>query len=191
MGISDQYARAVNSKNLKSEERTTQSDADVLGAMGLADRTLSTGWKTTAPGEGYPVRPSKLAVPLERLFKGDNGAAHEIVRILSDMVFVKSWDLQVRISRLAAADMACACLAWHRNGTCKPCGGHGLTLIPGVPSLSGHQCPVCRGTGKILLEKQFRPEHHDLVRWLVDEMTREVGRAGNAAMRSLAPTLEM
>jgi hypothetical protein len=189
--IIDRYAGAVHSRNLKSDARTAQSDSDVVAAMGLADRTLSTGWQTTGPDEGYPVKPSKLAVPLERLFAGDHGVAHEIVRILVAMVFDKSWDMQVKITRMAASNMACACLAWHRSGSCKSCGGHGYDLIPGVPSLSSHECRVCHGTGKILLERQFKPAHQELVRWLVAEMTREAGRAGPAAMRSLVPTLEL
>lgn len=39
----------------------------------------------------------------------------------------------------------------HLDPTCKPCSGHGKTLIPGTPSLSAHDCQHCRGTGKTKL----------------------------------------
>jgi len=39
-------------------------------------------------------------------------------------------------------------LAWWLDQTCKHCDGHGRTKIPGAPTLSAHQCPVCRGSGK-------------------------------------------
>ena len=187
MKIQDRYSTAVHSSSLKSRADTSMSDTDVLGAMGIADRDLERGFTS----DGTAVRPAPLAVSLERLFAGDNTAAHGIVRTLAAMAFDYSYRVKVKLSRVVAHDMACACLAWHRNGTCRPCGGHGLTLIPGSKTHSGHECQACRGTGKVLFDRQFRQEHQIVARWLIAEMERESGRAGPQAMRLLAPTLDL
>jgi hypothetical protein len=179
MALQERYATAVHARNLAVDSRTTMSNTDVLAGMALASLD-------------YP-----LGVALERLFAGDNRAAKEIVRILAEMVFAKSKRLRVKIGRTVAHDLACACLAWHRNGRCPDCGGHGKTLIPGTGKdgvggfLSEHDCQTCRGTGSILFENQFRQEHQELARWLVVEMTREAGRAGPAAMAKIAPKLDL
>jgi len=143
----------------------------MLGAMGLADKALISGRHS----DGTPCRPAPLAVALERLFTGDNSAAYAIVHLLADQ----------------ALRMAQACLAWHRNGACRPCGRLGQTLIPGTRTLSGHDCQVCRGTGKVLFEKQFHQAHQELARWLLSEMTRDAGRVGPVAMKKLAENFNL
>lgn len=195
--IRERYSSAVHSGSLTVDEKTTYSDSDVLGAHGLADKHLTAGFVTTGPdGQGYPVKPAPLAVGLERLFAGDNSATHAIVRALAEMVFEQSWVEKVKLSRVQADDMARACLAWHRGGTCKACGGHGKTLIPGTKTHSDHDCQACydrrlgAATGKIPFERNFRQEWQPLARWLVVEMERESGRAGQAAMRAIAPKLD-
>lgn len=189
--ITDRYASAVHSSNLKvsrESDKVTEStvdDTDTLGAYGLADRDLTRGHDS----QGNPIRPAPLAVPLERLFAGDSNAAHDIVRTLADMLYTHSFDVRVKISRVQCVDIAKACLAWHRDGVCRDCGGHGYSLIPGVPSLSGHECPGCRGIGKILLAKAFPMKTLALAQWLISEIERESGRAGPRAMRLLSDTI--
>lgn len=179
MTIQDRYASAVNSRNLRPigikgvHEGSTTSDTDMLGAMGLASR-------------GHP-----LGAALERLFAGDHKSAHEIVRILAQMAFKQSWDYEIRASRAQCHDLACAVLAWHRNGTCRVCNGHGYELIPGAPMLSERECKACRGTGKVALEAAFKVELRPLVSWLSSEMMRESGRVGPAAMRGLGRAMEL
>ena len=191
--ITDRYATAVHSSNLKVTKEAHKADArssddvEILGAMGLADRDLTRGYMT----DGTPVKPAPLAVSLERLFVGDNTAAHAIVRTLAQMAFGYSRRIRVKLQRPTAHDMACACLAWHRNGTCRACGGHGQTLIPGSKTHSGHECQVCRGTGKVLFDTQFRHEHRPIARWLVDEMEKEMSRAAPQAMRLLADSMNL
>lgn len=181
MKILDRYSGAVNSSNLAVDAKTTFSDSDVLGAMGIADRRLT-----------YDERhPHSLAVKLARLFMGDNKAAREIVAVLAEMAFKKRSAMKVKLKRVQAKDMAKAALAWHRDGTCKPCGGHGKTLIPGTKTLSDHECQPCLGSGKMPFERQFKVEHRELARWLVVEMETEMGVAGPAAMMALAPKLEL
>jgi hypothetical protein len=190
--VIDRYASAVHARSLVVDERTTYSDSDVLGAMGLAAKHLAAGWVTTGPEEGYPIREAPLAVPLQRLLAGDNRAAHEIVGILAGMVWGKAERERVKpkLTRVMAHDMACGCLAWHRHGTCTSCRGHGYDLIPGAPMLSERECKPCHGTGKIPFEDQFKDEHVDLARWLLAEMERALGRAGPAAMATIAPRLD-
>jgi hypothetical protein len=192
--ISDQYARAVHSSNLKvsrEADKTGQTmveDTDTLSAMGWADRDLTRGHTT----RGDPVRPAPLAVSLERLLAGDTNSAHDIVRTLAEMVWRHGRDVRIKVGRAQAVDIARSCLAWFRNGTCKACGGHGYDLIPGVPSLSSHECPTCAGTGKIRLADAFpRPDNLELARWLTDEIERETGRAAPRAMALLAEKMEL
>jgi hypothetical protein len=39
-------------------------------------------------------------------------------------------------------------LHWWLHQACTACDGHGKTKIPGTPTLSAHQCPVCYGSCK-------------------------------------------
>lgn len=190
MSITDRYATAIRSSCLTVDARTVYSDTDVLGAMGLAHRDLSEG-RTWSRGQQVSIPKAELAVPLERLFMGDNGAAQEIVEILVEWLRGKAPAMKLKLTTVQCADMARACLAWHRDSTCKPCGGHGQGLIKGSTTIGGAICKHCKGAGQIPFEKQFRHEHRDLARWLVGEMEREQGRAGPAAMRKIAASMEL
>ncbi len=172
MKIQERYATAIRSSCLDVDERTTYSDTDVLGSYGLAAK----------------VHP--LAVALERLFSGDNGAATEIVETLADLAWRRAIKTGIKLRRVESVDMARACLAWHRDGTCKDCGGHGQMVIKGSTTIGGAICKACRGTGRIPFERQFKHEWRALAAWLVAEMECEQGRAGPAAMRKLAPKLD-
>jgi hypothetical protein len=183
--LAERYATAVNSKKLTVEERTRQSDSDVLGAYGLADKALQ---------ERRGPRPaSPLAVPLERLLMGgDDRVALDICRMLAGMVWRQARAYRnLRVTYRQAEDMAKSCVAWFRHGTCKACGGHGFSLIPGTVSLSANECEPCEGTGKRPLETEFPKSHSELVRWTVSEMERALGVAGPEAMEKLAPRLEL
>lgn len=173
MLIQDRYASAIRSSNLQTDERTTYSDTDVLGAFGLA-------------GKEHP-----LSVALQRLFLGDNGAAAEVVAILADLLRGKAPMLRVKVTEAQATDMARACLAWHRDGTCKTCGGHGVMLIRGTRTLGDQACRPCNGTGKRPFEKEFHESFRELAAWLISEMERHQARAGGVAMAEHARYLEM
>lgn len=173
MKILDRYAGAVRSSNLGSQPDTTYSDSDVLGAAGLAAKRVP------------------LGIALMRLFSGDNHSSSEIVRILSAKAVGKAYRIGKEIGGLEADDVARAVLAWHRNGTCKPCGGHGQKLIPGTTTIGDDKCPACRGAGRVLFDRQFSPDRLDLARWLVAEMEREMAIASPEAMRMLAPRVDL
>jgi hypothetical protein len=173
MKILDRYAAAVHSGNLSSEPDTTYSDTDVLAAFGLASRK------------------SPLACALTRLFMGDNWASVGLVILLSDMAWHKAQALHIPLKRPHAEDMARAVLAWHRDGTCKPCGGHGTTIIEGTLTLGDHACQHCRGSGRRLFDREFSGRRLEVAQWLLAEVEREQGKAGPEAMARLAPRLEL
>jgi hypothetical protein len=172
MKIIERYASAVRSANLKSDPRTTMSDTDVLGAMGLA------------------AKHEPLAAALQRLFCGDNTAAVQIVELLSDDAWKQARAMRVKLNRVQAVDMAKACLAWHRDGTCKPCGGHGVMLIPGTKTLGTQKCKPCLGEGKIPFERQFPAAQRELARWTIAHMEKCQAEAGPAAMRKLRDLMD-
>lgn len=173
MKFADRYAGAVSSSNLGSKPDTTYSDSDVIGAAGLAAKRVP------------------LGMALLRLFSGDNHSVGKIVDILAEMAWKRRRMGGRKPRRVECEDIARAVLAWHRDGTCKVCGGHGVGLIPGTPTLGGDQCRACKGTGRVLFERQFPVDRLDLARWLAAELEREMADAGPEAMRKLAPRLEI
>lgn len=185
MRIQDRYASAVRSSNLRSKPDTTHSDTDVLGAAGLAAKPVRVVDGIERPG-------SPLGIALMRLFAGDNTAAADIVRIMAASLVGKAWRMsEQRVSQVQAEDIARAVLAWHRDGVCKPCGGHGYKLVEGAPMLSEQTCPACHGTRKVPFDSAFPLDLVLLARWLLAEVEREQAIAGPAAMAALAPRLDL
>jgi len=178
--IEERYSTAVRSSNLKSKPDTTRSDSDVLGAAGLASRKRFDG------RPGVPI-----AMALTRLFSGDNRAAHELVRLLSEMAWGKAFKLGIALKRVQAVDMAKAVLAWHRDGACQKCGGHGFALIKGTKTIGDAACPSCAGSGKLPFDRQFAAAQLEIARWLLAEVQGEQSKAGPAAMAALAPSLDI
>lgn len=183
MKIQERYASAVNASNLKSSPETIYSNCDVLGAYGIADRRLSSG-------EGHFSK-HPLAVPLERMFTGDKSAADEVVRVLSEVIRKKADALRVDMRKMRAPDMARIVLGWFRHPACRVCGGHGFKIIKHTTTLGDSRCLPCNGTGKVLLELAFRVEHRELVAWVISQMEREVAMAGPAALKAIAPSLDL
>lgn len=173
MLIQDRYASAIRSSNLQTDERTTYSDTDVLGAFGLA-------------GKEHP-----LAAALQRLFLGDNRAAHDCTMELAGLAGSRARHLRVDLKPKQAIEMAKACLAWHRHSACRVCGGHGYKLIPGTKTIGGEECKSCRGSGKRPFESEFHAAFRDVAAYLVSEMERAQARVGGAAMAKIAPKLEL
>jgi hypothetical protein len=183
MRISDRYGSAINTSDLRNQvDRPLGNDADILGAYAFAAKMMRQRSKDPDPA---------LAVALERLFMGDNKAAGEITERLCEMAFKKSRKLDIKIKRLEVGDMARACLAWHRDGVCKPCGGHGKVKIPGTPQLGSNDCQVCRGSGKIIFHWQFKVEWRPLANYLLAEMERAQALAGPNAMKKLGGSLDL
>ena len=175
MWIHERYAGAIASKNLKSDARTTYSDADVIAAMGLASRGA-------AP----------LGVALARLLAGDRRAELDVSRILGEGIVSYAFKSRRReIKCIEAANMARAVLGWFRDGTCKTCGGVGFKRIDGTPSLSDTPCPVCRGSGKRSMEAMFDVHDRELARWAAAEIERKHASAGPAAMKLISTSTDV
>lgn len=170
--IIERYSSAVRSSNLLVKEATTYSDSDVLGAAGLAGKR------------------NALAMSLTRLFAGDNHASLDLVRVMSELVWGKAQAKQSKLKRVQADDMARAVLAWHRDGGCKVCGGHGFQLIPGTRTVGENACPKC-DFGKVPFDTQFPDQHVYLARWLLAEVQREQAKAGPAAMSKLSEQMNL
>lgn len=174
MRFDDRYSTAVRASNLRGEPETHASSTDVLGAAALAGKS------------------SALAMALLRLFVGDNTMAREIVDIMAGMLIGKAWHFDALVlARVQAEDIARQVLAWHRDGVCRACGGHGFALIPGTKLLGEHACTECRGTGRVPFDAAFTMETLHLARWLLAEVERETAKAGPAAMACLAPRLDL
>lgn len=173
MNFADRYAPATRASNLGSKPDTTSSPSDVLGAAGLAAKRVP------------------LGIALMRLLSGDNHASADVVRILADKAVGKAYRMGNECGRAEAESLAQAILAWYRHGVCTTCNGHGVQLIPGTTTLGGKECPACRGTGRLRLEKHVGMLRLDLARWLAVEVERELAFAGPEAMRALAPSLTL
>lgn len=172
----DRYASAVTSSNMRSRTDTAMSDADVIGAAGLA------------------AKHKPLAMALARMLSGDQRATHDVTRILATMAQDKADAEKVKMKRHQAADMARAVIAWFRNGICTECGGHGFQVVGGEIGtgrtvLSDAACPACRGTGKKPFDNQFGMEQLLVARWLLAEVEANIAAAGATAMAKLAPRL--
>lgn len=170
MWIQERYAGAISSKNLKSDARTTFSDADVIGAMGLAARITPIG------------------VALARLLAGDGRAAQDVAEVLGANMVERAFLSRPRreLSHAEARQIVIAVLGWFRNNVCNSCGGVAFRRIEGTPALSDVPCPVCRGTGKRSLEGMFDAHDRMLARWAASEIEREQSAAGPIAMRLIA-----
>lgn len=170
MSLTERYSSAVHATSLTSDPATYMSNTDVLGAMGLA-------------GKHYP-----LGVALARLLEG--GGAGDAIDSLAEMIFRRARTERVELTAIGANDIAKAVIAWHRHGTCQPCGGTGYARIVNTP-MTGEQCPHCHGTRKIPLESNFGPALRGLAHWASSEIEYHIARAGDAAMRKLAPRLDL
>jgi hypothetical protein len=163
--IEERYARAV---------ANGASAADVVGAVGFA-------------GKRAP-----LATALLRLFVGDNHAAHDVVRCMAEMVISRAYRADgLVLASVEATDLARSVLAWHRDGRCKPCGGHGFLKLDGAPGLSDQECRHCRGTGRIPFDRQFAMDRLELARWLAAKVEVEQRVAGAEAMRFLSEQIQL
>ena len=185
----DRYSKAIRSKNLRSKAEA-ECDADVIGAAGFGGLK---GFRE----DGTQRTGSPLAMALLRLMLGDARSAKDIVRILAEGVTTKAWRLYgLALVSVEANDMAAAVLAWHRDGVCHTCGGHGYQVAGGYELGEGRAvigdvpCERCHGTGKLPFDAQFAMDRLELARWLRAEVEKEQAIAGAEAMKALAPRLD-
>ena len=170
MKIVERYASAVRSSNLRSKEATTYSDPDVVGAFGLAAKT------------------EPLGAALHRLFTGDNRAAQAVIDALADKLTSR---FAGSLTESEARSVAAHTLNWNRDKVCPFCKGRGSDLIQGSPTLSDRECKHCRGTGQKLFEKQFHRDKLKFADWAQMQIDIALPAAGQAAMKSLAASIDL
>ena len=188
--ITDRYAGAINSKNLRPREGTDLADVDVLGGMGIAGKarvTLPDG--RTGPG-------SPLGAALLRLFLGDGRGADAVVQILARMARDKADTLGTKVKEAQRIDIARAVLSWHRDGRCPTCTGHGFEVLAsgagGRATLTDRACRACAGTGRVPFDPQFRAGPERIIaQWLAVQVQTEQQRAGGLAMAAIRPSLSL
>ena len=189
MGIVDRYTTAASTSNLRSKPDTVYSDSDVLGAVGLAGKE----WRTRPDGSKYRGNP--LGMAMMRLFTCADDSApatkRQIVKMTARMVQSKSESEGDKLRWPECEAMAIVVLTWVTDGTCRPCGGHGRTLIEGTRTIGDHACPSCRGSGRVQFGSKLPLERLLLAQWLLNKIEREMAIAGAAAMAALAPRLEL
>ena len=128
MKISERYATARNTSNLKSEPRTTLSAADVLGAAGMAAQEHSD------------------ALLLWSVMYG--GKTAQKMQLLSG--------LEARLSRHMTNQriegdprrIAMEVMAHYLYAQCPECGGAGYQVVEGTITRSDDPCGACGGSGK-------------------------------------------
>jgi hypothetical protein len=170
--VLNRYSSAINSSNLKSRAETTWSDTDVLAAMGLAARS-------------HP-----LGAALSRMFV--DGKPERVVAMLATMARDRSYKVRERLTEHQAREMAQKVLAWYRHGICVECGGTGKEIVyEPKPHLSETDCQPCSGSGRRPFEPSFTHDHRDIAIWLRGEIERHQGYASVAAMRLIAPMLDL
>jgi hypothetical protein len=168
--IIERYASAVRSSNLRSKEATTYSDPDVIGAFGLAAKT------------------EPLGAALHRLFTGDNRAAQAVIEALSGKLMAH---FPTSLTESESLSVAGGVLKWNQSNVCPHCKGRGSELIQGSPTLSDRECKHCRGTGKKLFEKQFHRDKIKYADWAQLQIDIALPAAGQAAMKSIAASLDL
>jgi len=168
--ITERYFSAVRSSNLRSIERTTKSDSDVVGAVGLA------------------AKREPLGAALMRLFTGDNNAAQAVIEALTQKLLTH---FPASLRESEARTVATGVLSWNRANVCPVCHGSGYEVIPGTPSLSDKECKACRGTGKTLFQKQFHRSKLEYADWAQVQIEIAQSRAGQEAMKAIAPSLDL
>lgn len=191
--IRDAYARALQSKNLRSDARTDRSDSDIIGAVAFAGKAVRT---EVVDGKVIKRKGSKLAMQLLRLFVGGDREAKDVTHTLARMAVGKAYRLGAPIGEAGADLLAGLVVQWHRDSTCKTCGGHGFKTAVGKLGdsrvvMGDTPCDDCHGSGKRDFDGMFPWEHLNLARWLRAEVEKEQAIAGAEAMKALGPRLDL
>lgn len=186
----DGYSRAVRAKNLRSggDDSGRVQHSDTLMAAAWAAKPVRAAEHPTKAREGNP-----LGVALMRFFIGGDKEGKAVLVLLRKMVKSKCDEWQEPIDWASADLIAALVLDWHRNSTCRECGGHGFQTAVG--QLGGDSrvvmgdtpCPACHGTAKRPFDPLFPPERLRCALWLRERMEAKQAAAGVEAMRAIAP----
>jgi hypothetical protein len=109
---------------------------------------------------GVVARRAPLAMALTRFFVGGDQEAKSVSAILRRMAVGKAWRMGDPIGEAAADLIAGMVLQWHRDSSCRLCGGHGYKTMlgelgEGRTVIGDSPCPDCKGTGKRSFDRLF------------------------------------
>jgi hypothetical protein len=177
--LAQQYARATQSSNLKSDEYHFETDK--LAAVALIGRV---------DANGSPDALRRMGTLMFRVkYSNDATSYPRLLLEWTDVVLGKAegrgWPKDVSAKKIARLS-----LDYWQNDVCPACNGRGALPVRHVPNvLSDDACPACSGTAKRPIEAK-----HNLIQYVTDmvecieEMTRY---AGSQAMRKLASDMDL
>ena len=158
MGLIESVSKAQVSGNLSEGKPGQLADVDVIRACGMV------------------AAKNPLGMSLWRIKYAD---IWEEVRTalagLSELLVTRR-----KMSKKAATEAAERVLAHWIGDRCDECGGTGYTTIPGTPMLSDTPCPVCKGQGRVELEKPTDDE-----KWLQTQIALYESETAGAIMTKL------
>ena len=168
--LAQQYARATQSSNLKSDEY--HFDTDTLAAVALSG----------GPGFGnllFRVKYANDATSYVQLAE-----AWEWYVKIRAATSAPPWPVHVKDAAVAKAS-----LKYWLNDLCPVCGGKGVQKMEFVDILSDDACESCEGSGKRPMEAEPRIVSYvsEMV-LLLESMTIT---AGSNAMRKLASDMDL
>jgi len=152
MNIVQKYSRACTSSNLKCDSR--HSDTDILGAVALC---------------GVALGPLLLRAKYSTT-ESNASTVYELKRAWLDVVakaaFIKNWPEEISAKKVTAIS-----IAFWMCDVCPECKGRKSDKIDNTPCLTGVDCAVCNGTGKVLPECD--KEHLPYVMQMASELESE------------------
>lgn len=164
--IAQQYARATQSSNLKSDE--LHFDTDKLAAVALSGHLGSMLFRVRYANDAGSY------VGLAEAWEW------EVKKIAA----FDHWPEHIR-----EATVAKAALKYWLNDLCPSCGGKCLKKHEFVDSLSDDACELCEGTGKRPLEVE--PRIYRYVNEMVGQLDALAIRAAGVAMKKLARDMDL
>ena len=157
------YLSATNSSDLRVQAERFSD----------ADRILAAAYSVSGSDR------KRLALRVYRLrATGEMSGAYSVAEDMGQLLVKRTTQKRGRASswehgveRVVAIDIAMTVLKWQHMPACPACGGRGHPVIEGTPVMDeSRECPECRGTGIIPLERLVRPEYVEHARWLASEM---------------------
>ena len=164
--IAQQYAKATQSSNLKSDEHHFETDK--LAAMALSG------------GIGNLLFRVKYASDVTSY----NALLESWTAIVIKKAGLRQWPKHITPQKVASKS-----LAYWLNDVCEECTGRGFQQVTNTPILSETECKVCRGTTKkpLACEANWRVYIEDMV----DELNGMAAHAGARAMKKLASEIKI